>query len=178
MFGLGGDRLHSEGGRLLAHVSDLAVVGLLEVIRHLRRLRGVFRSVLAEVDRDPPAAAVLVDYADFNLRLARELKRRGIPVVYYVSPQVWAWRRGRVQAIRESVAHMIVIFPFEEPLYREAGVPVTFVGHPLVDLARPAGDRACVSLRAGAGRRPTGARGAARQPAAGCNPSIATEELQ
>ena len=141
-FGLGGDRLEAEGGRLLAHVSDLAVVGLLEVLRHLRHLRGVFRSVLEEVDRDRPSVAVLVDYADFNLRLARELKRRGVPVVYYVSPQVWAWRRGRVRAIRESVAQMIVIFPFEEPLYREAGVPVTFVGHPLVELARPATDRA------------------------------------
>jgi len=142
VFGLGGDRLQAEGGRLLAHVSDLAVVGLLEVLRHLRHLRAVFRSVLEEVDRDRPAVAVLVDYADFNLRLARELKRRGVPVVYYVSPQVWAWRRGRVRAIRESVAQMIVIFPFEEPLYREAGVPVTFVGHPLVDLAQPARDRA------------------------------------
>lgn len=142
VFGLGGDRLRAEGGRLLAHVSDLAVVGLLEVLRHLRHLRGVFRSVLEEVDRDRPSVAVLVDYADFNLRLARELKRRGVPVVYYVSPQVWAWRRGRVRAIRENVAQMIVIFPFEEPLYREAGVPVTFVGHPLVELARPATDRA------------------------------------
>jgi lipid-A-disaccharide synthase len=142
VFGLGGDRLGAEGGHLLAHVRDLAVVGLFEVLRHLRHLRAVFRSLLEEVDRDRPAVAVLVDYAEFNLRLARELKRRGIPVVYYVSPQVWAWRRGRVRAIRESVAHMIVIFPFEEPLYREAGVPVTFVGHPLVDLARPAADRA------------------------------------
>jgi lipid-A-disaccharide synthase len=141
-FGLGGDRVQAEGGRLLAHVKDLAVVGLLEVLRHLRHLRAVFRAVLEEVDRDRPAVAVLVDYADFNLRLARELKRRGVPVVYYVSPQVWAWRRGRVRAIRESVAQMIVIFPFEEPLYREAGIPVTFVGHPLVDLARPAVDPA------------------------------------
>ena len=94
--------------------------GLLEVLRHLRRLRAVFRSVLEEVERERPAVAVLVDYPDFNLRLARELKRRGIPVVYYVSPQVWAWRRGRMRAIRESVAQMLVIFPFEEPLYREA----------------------------------------------------------
>ncbi len=142
VFGLGGDRLQVEGGRLIAHVRDLAVVGLLEVLRHIRRLRAVFRSVLEEVERERPGVAVLVDYAEFNLRLARELKRRGIPVVYYVSPQVWAWRRGRIHAIRESVAHMVVIFPFEEPLYREAGVPVTFVGHPLVDLARPAEDRA------------------------------------
>jgi lipid-A-disaccharide synthase len=142
LFGLGGDRLEAEGGRLLAHVRELAVVGLLEVLRHLRRLRVVFRSVLDEVERERPAVAVLVDYAEFNLRLARELKARGVPVVYYVSPQVWAWRRGRMRAIRDSIARMIVIFPFEEPLYREAGVPVTFVGHPLVDLARPAADRA------------------------------------
>jgi lipid-A-disaccharide synthase len=141
VFGLGGDRLEAADGRLLAHVRDLAVVGLLEVLKHLRRLRRVFRSVLDEVERDPPGVAVLVDYAEFNLRLARELKARGVPVVYYVSPQVWAWRRGRMRAIRERVARMVVIFPFEEPLYREAGVPVTFVGHPLVDLARPADDR-------------------------------------
>jgi lipid-A-disaccharide synthase len=142
VFGLGGDRLEAEGGRLLAHVRELAVVGLLEVLRHLRRLRAVFRQVLEEVGRERPAVAVLVDYPDFNLRLARELKARGVPVVYYVSPQVWAWRPGRMRAIRDSVARMVVIFPFEEPLYREAGVPVTFVGHPLVDLARPAADRA------------------------------------
>jgi lipid-A-disaccharide synthase len=142
VFGLGGDRLGAEGGHLLAHVRDLAVVGLLEVLRHLRRLRAIFRSVLEEVEREPPAVAVLVDYAEFNLRLARALRRRGVPVVYYVSPQVWAWRRGRIDAIRRSVSHMLVIFPFEEPLYREAGVPVTFVGHPLVDLARPAADAA------------------------------------
>ena len=142
VFGLGGDRLEEAGGRLVAHVRDLAVVGLFEVLKHLRRLRGVFRAVLREVDRERPAVAVLVDYADFNLRLARELKARGIPVVYYVSPQVWAWRRGRIRAIRERVTRMVVIFPFEEALYRQAGVPVTFVGHPLVDLARPAEDGA------------------------------------
>lgn len=138
VFGLGGDRLQAEGATLLAHVRDLAVVGLFEVLSHLRQIRGVFRRVLDEVDRDPPQAAVLVDYPDFNLRLARELHRRGIPVVYYVSPQIWAWRGGRIHAIRETVARMLVIFPFEEELYRQAGVPVEFVGHPLVDLARPA----------------------------------------
>jgi lipid-A-disaccharide synthase len=141
VFGLGGDRLEAEGAHLVAHVNDLAVVGLLEVVRHISRLRTVFRSVLAEVDCRRPSLAVLVDYPDFNLRLARELKRRGVPVVYYVSPQVWAWRRGRVATIRETVAHMIVIFPFEEALYRQAGVPVTFVGHPLVDLVRALQDR-------------------------------------
>jgi lipid-A-disaccharide synthase len=139
--GLGGDQLKAEGAELLAHVRDLAVVGLLEVIRHLRRLRSVFRAVLDEVDRVRPDVAILVDYPDFNLRLARQLKNRGIPVVYYVSPQIWAWRAGRIDTIRRTVAHMIVIFPFEEPLYRAAGVPVTFVGHPLVELVRPAADR-------------------------------------
>jgi lipid-A-disaccharide synthase len=149
VIGLGGDRLRAEGARLLVHVRDVAVVGLLEVVRHLRRLRRVFRELLDEVDRARPALAVLVDYPDFNLRLARELRRRGVPVVYYVSPQVWAWRRGRLRTIRETVARMIVIFPFEEALYREAGVPVSFVGHPLVDLVQPAPDPAVFLRSAG-----------------------------
>jgi len=136
-FGLGGDRLAAEGLETLAHVRDLAVVGLLEVVAHLRRLKGVYERLLAAVDRERPDLAVLVDYPDFNLRLARQLHRRGIPVVYYVSPQVWAWRRGRIRTLRETVARMVVIFPFEEDLYRAEGVPVTFVGHPLVDLVRP-----------------------------------------
>lgn len=141
VFGLGGDRLRAQDAELVAHVRDLAVVGLVEVLRHLRRLRGIFRRVLAEVDRERPRLAVLIDYPDFHLRLARELKARGVPVVYYVSPQIWAWRRGRVRTIRDTVTHMIVIFPFEEALYREAGVDVTFVGHPLVGVVAPAPDR-------------------------------------
>jgi len=140
VFGLGGDRLEAEGASLFAHVRDLAVVGLLEVVSHLRDLRAVFRRVVDEAERRPPDAAVLVDYPDFNLRLARALHRRGIPVIYYVSPQLWAWRRGRIEDIRATVARMLVIFPFEEQLYRDAGVPVTFVGHPLVSLVRPATD--------------------------------------
>jgi lipid-A-disaccharide synthase len=141
VFGLGGDHLAGQGAHLLAHVRDLAVVGLLEVVSHLSHLRRVFRSVLDEVDRRRPDAAVLVDYPDFNLRLARELRRRGVPVVYYVSPQVWAWRRGRLRAIRKAVERMLVIFPFEEALYRDAAIPVTFVGHPLVDLVAPPPER-------------------------------------
>lgn len=140
VFGLGGDRLQAQGARLVAHVRELAVVGLLEVLSHLPRIRGVFRRVLAECDHERPDLAVLIDYPDFNLRLARALRVRGIPVVYYVSPQVWAWRKGRIRAIRETATRMLVIFPFEERLYREAGVPVTFVGHPLVDLVAPPPD--------------------------------------
>jgi len=141
IFGLGGDRLQAEGGHLLAHVRELAVVGLWEVVSHLPRFRRVFRELLAEADRERPELAILVDYPDFNLRLARALHRRGIPVVYYVSPQVWAWRKHRLRAIRAHVAHMIVIFPFEAKVYEDAGVPVTFVGHPLVDLVAPERDR-------------------------------------
>lgn len=142
VFGLGGDHMHAAGARLHAHVRELAVVGLVEVLRHLPRFRAIFHALLAEVERNPPDAAVLVDYPDFNLRLAAALHRRGVPVVYYVSPQLWAWRAGRMRHIRRSVARMLVIFPFEERLYREAGVPVTFVGHPLVDTVRPEPDRA------------------------------------
>src|SRR5258707_15570073 len=137
VLGLGGDRLQAQGASLFAHVRDLAVVGLLEVVSHLRDLRAVFRRVLDEADRRPPDAAVLVDYPDFNLRLARELHRRGIPVIYYVSPQLWAWRQSRIQLVRKYVRKMLVIFPFEEKFYRERGIEAEFVGHPLADLPLP-----------------------------------------
>jgi len=149
VFGLGGERLREQRAALRADVRELAVVGLLEVVTHLRRLGGVLTDLLAEVDRHPPQAALLVDYAGFNLRLAAALRRRGIPVVYYVSPQVWAWRRRRLRDIRRTVSRMLVIFPFEEALYREAGVPVRFVGHPLVDLVAPAPDRATFLMQHG-----------------------------
>src|SRR6185436_7805885 len=142
VFGLGGDRLAAEGASLVAHVRDLAVVGLLEVLSHLPRIKGIFDALVARAERERPDLAVLIDYPDFNLRLARALHARGIPVVYYVSPQVWAWRKGRIRTIRDTAQAMLVIFPFEESLYREAGVPVEFVGHPLVDLVKPAPDRA------------------------------------
>ena len=141
-FGLGGDKAEAAGVQLVAHVRDVAVVGLFEVVKHLAELRSIFKRILAEVDRLRPDVAVLVDYPDFNLRLARELKRRGIPIVYYVSPQVWAWRRGRIRTIRDNVARMLVLFPFEEQIYREAGVPVCFVGHPLLDHVKPVADKA------------------------------------
>jgi len=140
-FGVGGDRLVDQGVSLTAHVRDLAVVGILEVIRHIPTIRRSFGRVVAEIDRQRPDAAVLVDYPDFNLRLAKELRQRGVPVIYYVSPQVWAWKRGRVRTIRDTVSRMVVIFPFEKALYEAAGVPVTYVGHPLVDLVHPAPDR-------------------------------------
>jgi lipid-A-disaccharide synthase len=153
VFGLGGEHVLRERTALLGHVRDLAVVGLVEVVRHLGTLRRIFNGVLEEVDRRRPDLAVLVDYPSFNLRLARELKRRGVPVVYYISPQIWAWKGWRIREIRRNVGHMLVIFPFEQAIYERAGVPVTFVGHPLVDLVRPATDRAAF-LR-GTGLDPT-----------------------
>ena len=148
-FGLGGDRLAATNVRLLAHLRDLAVVGLVEVLSHLRRLKHLFDSVVAEAARTRPDVAVLIDYPDFNLRLARELKKLGIPVVYYVSPQLWAWRRGRIKEVKRDVAKMLVIFPFEEQIYRDASVPVTFVGHPLIDHVKPPADRSAVAARLG-----------------------------
>ncbi len=132
--------MSGEGATLYGHVRDLAVVGIVEVVRHLGSIRRIFNGLLAEVDRHRPDLAVLVDYPSFNLRLARELKRRGVPVVYYISPQIWAWKGWRIREIRRNIDRMLVIFPFEEAIYRSAGVPVTFVGHPLVDLVQPLAD--------------------------------------
>lgn len=141
--------MEREGAELIAHVRDLAVVGILEVVKHLPRIHQVFRNTVEALDRRRPDVAVLVDYPDFNLRLARELRRRGIPAVYYVSPQVWAWKRGRIKAIRATVTRMLVIFPFEEALYRSEGVPVSYVGHPLVDLVHASPDRGTFLARVG-----------------------------
>jgi lipid-A-disaccharide synthase len=132
-FGLGGDEMRSAGLEAVAHSSEISVVGLTEALKVLPRARKVFASLLREVDRRRPAAAVLIDFPEFNLRLARELKRRGLGVVYYISPQVWAWRRGRIKTIARLVDRMLVLFPFEADLYREHGVDVLHVGHPLVD---------------------------------------------
>ena len=147
--GLGGDLLAAENVRLLAHLRDLAVVGLFEVLSHLRRIKARFDSVVAEAARFRPDVAVLIDYPDFNLRLARELNTLGIPVVYYVSPQLWAWRRGRIKDVKRDVAKMLVIFPFEAQIYRDASVPVAFVGHPLIDHVKPPENRAAIARKLG-----------------------------
>jgi lipid-A-disaccharide synthase len=132
-FGLGGAELRAAGLDAVADSSEVAVVGVVEVLKVLPRVRQVFAALLAEVDRRRPRAAVLIDFPDFNLRLAGRLARRGIPVIYYISPQVWAWRRGRVRTIARRVDEMLVLFPFEEEFYRRSGVRAVHVGHPLVD---------------------------------------------
>lgn len=132
-FGLGGDEMQEAGLDAVAHSAEISVVGITEVLKILPRARRVFGQILEEVERRRPDAAVLIDFPDFNLRLAAELRERGVRVLYYVSPQVWAWRRGRVKTIAEVVDRMLVLFPFEVGFYHDAGVPVTHVGHPLVD---------------------------------------------
>ena len=132
-FGLGGDQLQAAGLEAVAHSSEVAVVGITEVLKELPRIRQVFDALLREADRRHPAGAVLIDFPDFNLRLARQLKRRGVPVVYYISPQVWAWRKGRVKHIARVVDRMLVLFPFEVDFYRRSRVKAVHVGHPLVD---------------------------------------------
>jgi lipid-A-disaccharide synthase len=137
IFGLGGQRMLEAGVRLEGDIRHTAVVGPFEVISHLGALYKVFHRLANAIDADPPAAAILIDFPDFNLRLAKRLKRVNVPVIYYISPQIWAWREGRVHQIRRLVDKMLVIFPFEEEIYKKAGVDAEFVGHPLIDMVRP-----------------------------------------
>ncbi|MBI3404600.1 MAG: lipid-A-disaccharide synthase [Acidobacteria bacterium] len=132
-FGLGGPRMREAGVELLADVSQVSVVGISEVVRRLPAVWKIYRHLADEAAKRKPKLAVLVDFPDFNLRLARRLHASGIPIVYFISPQVWAWRPGRVHLIRRLVRRVLCIFPFEEKFYQDAGVPVTYVGHPLVD---------------------------------------------
>ncbi|MCH9647974.1 MAG: lipid-A-disaccharide synthase [Deltaproteobacteria bacterium] len=131
-FGLGGGELRRAGLEAVSE-ENIAVVGITEVLKILKKAKAVFRQVLEEVDRRRPRAAVLVDFPEFNLRLAKELKARGIPVIYYISPQVWAWRRRRVKQIAQRVDLMLVLFPFEAAFYQGHDVAVCHVGHPLID---------------------------------------------
>jgi len=132
--GFGGARLEAAGATLVDHFSGVSVTGLLEVATLLPRTYAIYRRMLREADASRPDVFVAVDYPDFNFTLARALKRRGVPVVYYISPQLWAWRRGRMQTMRRIADRVLVIFPFEEAIYRDAGIPVQFVGHPLLEL--------------------------------------------
>lgn len=132
-FGIGGDLLAREGMRVLHHAREMGIVGLFNVIRHLGMFRRILNELTDTIAREKPDAVMLVDYPDFNLRLAKRCKAMGLRVIYYISPQVWAWRRGRVKQIARVVDRMLVIFPFEEDFYRQHGVPVTYVGHPLID---------------------------------------------
>jgi lipid-A-disaccharide synthase len=139
--GFGGPHLSAAGGRLVSDYRGSAVTGLTEPLTRLPKLLSTLRALVSLAKEERPDALVVIDFAEFNFALARRVRRLGIPVVYYISPQIWAWRSSRLKTIREIADRVLVIFPFEERLYREGGVPVEFVGHPLVDLARPSAPR-------------------------------------
>lgn len=136
-FGVGGPRMRAAGCETVVDSKDLAVVGITEILAHLPKIWGLFHKLIAEADKRKPDLAILIDSPAFNWRVAREMHKRSIPVVYYVAPQFWAWRQGRVRLLRDYITKALVIFPFEEKFYRDRGVDATFVGHPLADLPKP-----------------------------------------
>lgn len=133
LIGLGGPMMRDAGVELMRDMTSLAVVGLIEVLKNYSEFKKIFRQVLEQVDRRKPEAVVLIDFPGFNLRLAKQLHKRGIRIIYYVSPQIWAWGKRRIALIRRVVDQMIVILPFEEKFYKEEGVKVHYAGHPMVD---------------------------------------------
>jgi lipid-A-disaccharide synthase len=136
-FGLGGARMAALGFRPVVRAEDVAHMGITEVVRHAPYIYRQFHRLKQAIRSERPALAVLIDFPDVNLRLAQHLHRHGVPVVYFVSPQLWAWKKRRIRRVQRFVDRMLVIFPFEEPFYRERGVAAEFVGHPLADLAPP-----------------------------------------
>jgi lipid-A-disaccharide synthase len=141
--GFGSDRLREAGATLVGDFSGLSVTGILEVARVLPRTYATYRRLVAHAEATRPDVFVAVDFPDFNFRLARAIGALGVPVVYYISPQLWAWRPGRMKTMRRIADRVLVIFPFEEAIYQNAGVPVQWVGHPMLDVARqpePRGD--------------------------------------
>lgn len=147
--GLAGPEFARAGGTLIDDYRGLSVTGFTEIVSMLPRLRAAKTRLLDDAKARRPDALVCIDYFGFNGRLARAMRAIGVPVVYYISPQIWAWRSGRIKLLREVTTRMLVIFPFEERIYRDAGVPVEFVGHPLIDLAQSSTSRGELARRLG-----------------------------
>ncbi len=141
-FGMGGPRMAAEGLDRVVRAEDVAVMGITEVVRHLPRIYREFRRLKHSIRDRRPAVAVLIDFPDIHFKLAEELHRLGIPVIFFVSPQLWAWKKHRIKLVQKFVDRMLVIFPFEEPFYRERGVKAEFVGHPLAEVPLPGISRA------------------------------------
>jgi lipid-A-disaccharide synthase len=137
LFGMGGPRMEAAGVELVAHAADVTVSGVSEVVSKIPALRRTLQRLVGEAETRKPNLAVLTDFPGFHLRLARMLKGHGIPCVYFIAPQFWAWRPWRARLVKRRFAKALCIFPFEEEFYRKAGVDVTFIGHPLVDCVRP-----------------------------------------
>jgi lipid-A-disaccharide synthase len=135
--GMGGERMVAAGLERIVRSEDMAVMGITEVVRHLPRIYREFRKLKSAIQQQRPDVAVLIDFPDIHFKLAKELHRLGIPVIFFVSPQLWAWKKGRIKLVQKYVSKMLVIFPFEEPFYRERGVAAEFVGHPLAELPLP-----------------------------------------
>ncbi len=133
VYGIGGEGLRAAGMQTLADAADVAIVGVVEGARHVPALLRIYRALVRRLREDPPDLCILVDFPEFNLRIARAAKRAGVPVLYYIGPQVWAWRRGRVRTIARRVDRLAVVFPFEPALYAGRECAVEFVGHPLLD---------------------------------------------
>ena len=141
-FGCAGPRMQAAGVRAIVDARALAVVGLVEVVSHIPRIYREFRKLVRAIPAERPDAAVLTDSPDFHLRLAKKLHRAAVPVVYLIAPQAWAWRRGRVRAMRRTIQRLLCIFPFEEAFFRQHGVAATFIGHPLARIVKPSLTRA------------------------------------
>ncbi len=135
-FGIGGERLKEQGMRLLHHAHDLSVVGISEAFRKLKTALKTLQELREVMEQEKPDLLLLIDYPEFNLRLAKIASKQKIPILYYISPQIWAWRPGRIKIIAKHVTKMVVFFPFELPLYQAAGVNVEWVGHPLLDIVQ------------------------------------------
>src|SRR5919112_1699997 len=140
--GFGSERLRAAGASLVRDFRGLSVTGLTEALRVIPRSWQNYRALVEAAESEPPDVFVPIDFPDFNFFVARAMHKRGIPVVYYISPQLWAWRRGRLTTMKRVADRVLVIFPFEKPFYDEAGVPATFVGHPLLELTGPTVGRA------------------------------------
>ncbi|MCX7983825.1 MAG: lipid-A-disaccharide synthase [Bacteroidetes bacterium] len=136
VFGVGGDSMQREGMELVYHIRELSFMGFVEVLKHVPFLKGMERTLEHVLKFKKPDVLVLIDYPGFNLRFARIAKKYGVKVIYYISPQIWAWHRSRINTIRDVVDLMLVIFPFEVDLYRQAHVPVEFVGNPLLEVVK------------------------------------------
>jgi lipid-A-disaccharide synthase len=149
LFGLGGPHMREAGVELVAESREFSVLGITEILHRLPQLRRVFRKLLDETQRRRPALAILVDFPGFHLRLARRLKARGIPNIYFITPQFWAWRPWRARLVRRRFALALCIFPFEAEFFRKAGVNAEFIGHPLVGAVRPTMTRAEFAARWG-----------------------------
>ncbi len=134
IFGIGGDKMQNAGMRLIYHINEVSVMGFWEVVKHLHIIRSVEKAMLVIAQAKKPDVILLIDYPGFNLRFAEKVRSVGSKIVYYISPQVWAWNSGRVKKMKGLIDKMLVVFPFEEEIYKKEGIPVEFVGHPLLEV--------------------------------------------